>query len=157
MPLFVGTGDLVGDVVWLAYKCTLSVSKALMKAPWVEVVDGTFSPSLALFQHFMKRFPGSPTLRESTVTAYTNLANVVIRGIEVTNCPQRKALLSSLCKLSIPCWGKRNNTMPMEDHHLECLDALFGIIHNYRDSLGNDWYIVLQTLEYLSSLPVSSL
>ena len=156
MPLFVGTGDLVGDVVWLAYKCTLSVSKALMKAPWVEVVDGTFSPSLALFQHFMKRFPGSPTLRESTVTAYTNLANVVIRGIEVTNCPQRKALLSSLCKLSIPCWGKRNNTMPMEDHHVECLDALFGIIHNYRDSLGNDWYIVLQTLEYLSSLPVSS-
>lgn len=164
--LLLRSRDLVGDAVWVAYKCILLVSESLetmseqglngSREDTLLLVDGSFSPSLAAFQHFMKRLPGSTIIVSHTVAGYVNLGNALIPCVRSAESIQRRALLTSLCKLSIPSWGKSNNTSPMQEHHIACLDALFGIIHQHCDALWNDWYIVLYTLEYLSSCSVSS-
>lgn len=120
------------------------------------LVEGSFSPSLAAFQHFMKRIPGSTIIVSETLAGYDCLANALIPCVEGSESMQRKALLTSLCKLSIPYWGESSNTSHMEEHHIACLQALFGVIHRHYDALQNDWYIILCTLEYLSSFSISS-
>ena len=159
------SGDLVGDAVWIAYKCILLLSESLetMDAEnsipdTLLLVEGSFAPCLAAFQHFMKRFPGSTTIVSQTLSGYVYLANAVIPYAESSERIQRKtALLTSLCKLSIPFWGGSNDlTVQMEEHHVACLEALFGVVHRHHNALQNDWYVVLCTLEYLSSFSVSS-
>lgn len=120
------------------------------------LIDGPFSPSLAAFQHFMKRLPGAKVIVDRTVAGYSNLANALIPCASDTESIQRRALLTSLCKLSLPSWGDSDDGIPLEDHHILCLEELFGIIHRHRDALKKDWYIILCTLEYLSRLPISS-
>ena len=120
------------------------------------LIDGPFSPSLAAFQHFMKRIPGAKLIVARTVAGYSNLANALIPSASDTESIHRRALLTSLCKLSLPSWGDNDYGIPLEDHHVLCLEELFGIIHRHHDALKKDWYIVLCTLEYLSRLSISS-
>ena len=104
----------------------------------------------------MKRLPGAKVIVARTVAGYSNLANALIPCASDTESIQRRALLTSLCKLSLPSWGDSDDGIPLEDHHILCLEELFGIIHRHRDALMKDWYIILCTLEYLSRLPISS-
>lgn len=159
------SSDLVGDVVWIAYKCTLLIAESLetcvtqsndLKQDLLVLIDGPFSPSLAAFQHFMKRLPGSKLIVARTVDGYSNMANALIPCASDTESIQRRALLTSLCKLSLPSWGDDEDGIPLEDHHVLCLEELFGIIHRHHNALRKDWYIVLCTLEYLSRLSISS-
>ena len=163
-----GSSDLVGDVVWIAYKCILLIAESLetcvtqssslhdSKQDLLVLIDGPFSPSLAAFQHFMKRLPGAKLIVARTVAGYSNMANALIPCANDTESIQRRALLTSLCKLSLPSWGDDDDGIPLEDHHILCLEELFGIIHRHHNALKKDWYIVLCTLEYLSRLSISS-
>ena len=163
-----GSSDLVGDVVWIAYKCILLIAESLetcvtqsshlndSKQDLLVLIDGPFSPSLSAFQHFMKRLPGAKLIVARTVAGYSNMANALIPCASDTESIQSRALLTSLCKLSLPSWGDDEDGIPLEDHHILCLEELFGIIHRHHNALKNDWYIVLCTLEYLSRLSVSS-
>lgn len=95
-----------------------------------KLLEAAFAPALAALQHYLKRFPGSAVLTHLTLQGYANLASLALPAAQsnvvtttttsVTMSPsdssitshhfgmQRKALLTSLSKLSLPAWGKRD-------------------------------------------------
>mmetsp|Transcript_15630 Transcript_15630/g.20886 ORF Transcript_15630/g.20886 Transcript_15630/m.20886 type:complete len:1566 (+) Transcript_15630:106-4803(+) len=131
------------------------------------LINGSFAPSLAVLQHFLKRFPGSSIITKRTLMGYVCLANASIpmmmtirRNYEEEDGMKelrRKAILSSLCKLSLPCWGRKNeSTRYLSNHHIEAILSLIQIIHSNYDCITSDWYIILCTFEQLGSLSMSS-
>ena len=135
----------VGEVLWTAFNVILEVCRLVDE-------DVSFAPSLAVMQHYLKRFPGSREIVHNTLVGYHRLAHIIDTG----NSLQRQALLSSLCKLSLPAWGKHDVSTQLQDHHMEALLCLLRIVHRYRDSIMTEWYVVLWTLEELGSLSLAS-
>lgn len=135
----------VGEVLWTAFNTILELSRFVDD-------DVSFAPSLAVMQHYLKRFPGSREITQITLVGYDRLAHIIDRGSSL----QRQALLSSLCKLSLPAWGKHDSSTQLQDHHVEALICLLRIVHRYRDNILTEWYVVLWTFEELGSLSLSS-
>lgn len=135
----------VGDVLWTAFHCILEMSRYVDE-------ETSFAPSLSVLQHFLKRFPGSREITLSTLIGYDRLAHIIESG----NALQRKALLSSLCKLSLPSWGKHDSSVQLQDHNVEALICLLRIVHRYRENILDEWYMVLWTFEELSSLNIAA-
>jgi len=139
------TSCSVGDTLWIAFHCLLETSRYVDE-------ETSFAPLLAILQHFLKRFPGSREIVHYTLVGYNRLAHIIKTGNEL----QRKALVSSLCKLSLPSWGIHDSATLLQDHNIEALICMLRIVHKYRDNIMSEWYMVLWTLEELSTLSTSS-
>ncbi len=99
-------GNNMGEALWIALHCILRLCKSL-DAESFTMDDGCFAPSLAVFQHYLKRFPGSSVIVKCSLDGYLCLADVAV-PIHGGNALLRQALLASLCKLSLPSWGKHD-------------------------------------------------
>ena len=113
----------------------------------------TFAPVLSVLQHCLKRVPGSPDLVLRTLQGYLSLAQVCFA---TSASLQRKALVSSLCKLSLPAWGKHDPSSQLQDHHIQVLLTLLKLVHMHHDDLTIEWEVILWTLQELSVLSIAS-
>lgn len=109
-----------GETTWLAFKCILSLVKALKDLAISEtngdlesqqmlsgLVNGSFAPSVSMLQHFIRRMLGSPVIVTQTLSSYEELACASMSVDSQSTNVRRQAILMSLCKLCLPSWGKR--------------------------------------------------
>ena len=110
-----------GATTWLAFKCILLLVKSLKElAISVEangeakstdgiqvLVNGCFAPSVSMLQHFIRRMLGSPIIVSQTLSSYEELACASMAVDSQSTNERRQAILTSLCKLCLPSWGKR--------------------------------------------------
>ncbi|KAG7353268.1 C-terminal region of mon2 domain containing protein [Nitzschia inconspicua] len=138
---------VLGDALWAGLLSLLKVIEQLDEA----VLEQAFAPSLSLLQHYLKRFPANGTIVQRSLEGYFSLSKVSL------NVPiLRGALMASLCKLSLPHWGSNDSSAILRDHNIAALICLLNIVHRYHDKIGSDWSLVVQTLEELSGMAISS-
>jgi hypothetical protein len=103
---------VMGETLWIAFHVILRVAVSVLSNAPPELVeslsDGLFAPSLETLQHIMKRCPGSRDLTRLSLNGYSHLANICMPSTTPGRVFKRKALLSSLCKMCLPSWGKRD-------------------------------------------------
>jgi hypothetical protein len=146
---------IIGEALWIAFKGILRIADSLKSLEGAErLLEDTFAPTVAVLQHYLKRFVESKDLVELSLTGYKSLADVCLPL--TGNALQRKALLASLCKLSLPSWGKLDASCQLQDHHVRALLCLMRIIHMHYDRISSGWQTVLWTLEELSVLAIAS-
>eukprot|EP00934_Nitzschia_sp_Nitz4_P005997 Nitzschia sp. Nitz4//scaffold6_size259037//98458//103848//NITZ4_001067-RA/size259037-processed-gene-0.68-mRNA-1//-1//CDS//3329556872//5987//frame0 len=138
---------VLGEAVWLGLVTTLKMLEDLDD----DLVEAAFAPSLAVLQHFLKRFPASGIIVEQVLTGYFALSTSSLDHPLI-----RRALLTSLCKLSLPQWGTHDASGLLKDHHVATLICLLNIIHRFYDDVESEWSIVLQTFQELSIQPIAS-
>jgi len=164
----------IGEAVWIGlnfvvslWKSKLSLNKSKNskqsygdeqeekkeKKDWID--DDAFAPSVAVFQHFLRRFPSSPTVTRRALNGYVCLANNAFPMCKDDDM-RRKATLTSLCRLALPCCPKKDMPSQMQDHHIASFSALLQIIHSNYNFIGHDWQIILYTFEQLSCISISS-
>mmetsp|Transcript_9663 Transcript_9663/g.19508 ORF Transcript_9663/g.19508 Transcript_9663/m.19508 type:complete len:1861 (-) Transcript_9663:2136-7718(-) len=147
--------NLLGESLWMGMYGIVRVAQSLSASDnAVDLVEETFAACLAVLQHFLKRFPGSPNLVEMSLRGYSSLADACfsLHGTAM----QRKALLSSLCKLSLPSWGKHDPSSQLQNHHIPCLLTLLGIVHKHFEDIPSEWDLILWTFEELSVMSIAS-
>jgi hypothetical protein len=146
---------IIGEALWIALKGILRIADCLKSLEGAErLLEDTFAPTVAVLQHYLKRFVESKDLVELSLTGYKSLADVCLPL--TGNALQRKALLASLCKLSLPSWGKLDASCQLQDHHVRALLCLMRIVHMHYDRISSGWQTVLWTLEELSVLAIAS-
>lgn len=109
-----------GATAWLAFKCVLFLVKSLKDLSIsVEVdgnesrqnlsvlLDGSFAPTVSMLQHFIRRMLGSPVIVSKTLFSYEELACASMLVDRQSKPVRRQAILTSLCKLCLPSWGKK--------------------------------------------------
>ena len=110
-----------GATTWLAFKCILFLVKSLKDLATFaeangssesvkslsELVNGSFAPSVSMLQHFIRRMLGSPVIVSLTLSSYEELASASMMVDSPSTNERRQAILTSLCKLCLPSWGKR--------------------------------------------------
>jgi hypothetical protein len=120
-----GSGEVpvcdTGLATWLAFKCVLSLVQSLKrivqsskdaKCPNSQckiarqILIGAFAPSVSVLQHFIKRMSGSHVVVSQTLCAYEDLAYASMMLDSIEENLRRQAILTSLCKLCLPSWGK---------------------------------------------------
>jgi len=138
---------ILGNTVWTGLNALLIMIDHLDES----ILEQTFAPSLSVLQHYLKRFPASGEIVAMSLKGYFSLAKVCLNDTIL-----RGALLSSLCKLSLPQWGRKNSSSLLKDHNVAALVCLLNIIHRYSECIGADWALVLQTFEELSILAIAS-
>lgn len=151
--------QILGEGIWLSLQGILRIGDCLQQCAASEVerkilFDDIFPPSLSVLQHFLKRFVGSEELVRLALEGYSTLADTCL---PIKECSvERKVLLTSLSKLSLPSWGKHDTSCQLQDHHVRSLLCLLRIVHLHFDSIASEWEIVLWTLEELSVLDIAS-
>ena len=174
-----GSSNVLGEALWIALQGILRIIDCIgvlqqhkddedkaspqSNQSIATLLEDVFAPTMAVLQHYLKRFVGSPELVQLTLTGYSSLANICI-PLGDAAALQRKALLTSLCKLSLPNWGLHRDKLSsvsspysqLQDHHIRALTCLFRIIHAHHDSLSQEWDTVLWTCEELADLPIAS-
>ena len=138
---------ILGKALWTGFNTLLTMIDQLDES----ILDQTFAPSLSVLQHYLKRFPASGTIVEKVLEGYFSLAKVSLNAVLL-----RGALLSSLCKLSLPKWGRKDSSSLLKDHNVAALLCLLNIVHRHKDQIGTDWSQILQTFEELSVLAIAS-
>lgn len=152
----------VGEAVWISFHFILSLWSHLhpLKAfndskdqeRMKSLIDKSFASSMAIFQHFLKRFPGSKMVMNQALRGYTFLANSTF-SLETSSSGrnlQRRTILTSLCNLSLPPFADSEIVLNIDAGHLRTLSTLLGIIHSNYDEVGKDWDIILCAFEHLS-------
>jgi hypothetical protein len=139
---------ILGDALWTGLNAILKTIESLDDETVLEIA---FAPSLAVLQHCLKRFPASGTIVKRSLEGYFSLAKVSL-SVPLL----RQALLTSLCRLSLPQWGTHDATCLLKDHNIAGLICLLNVIHRYYDNIGSEWSIVLQTFQELSVLAIAS-
>mmetsp|Transcript_41639 Transcript_41639/g.46396 ORF Transcript_41639/g.46396 Transcript_41639/m.46396 type:complete len:1796 (+) Transcript_41639:255-5642(+) len=138
---------ILGDTLWVGFNALLLMIDQLEE----KVLAQTFAPSLSVLQHYLKRFPASGTIVERSLEGYFSLAKVSLNSKLL-----RGALLSSLCKLSLPQWGRKDSFCLLKDHNIAALVCLLNVAHRYYDRIGTDWLLIMQTFKELSLLAIAS-
>lgn len=138
---------VLGDALWVGLTLVLKMIEGLDET----VLEQAFAPSLAVLQHYLKRFPASGTIVKRALEGYFSLAKLSLKLPLL-----RGALLTSLCKLSLPQWGTQDATCQLKDQNIAALICLINIIHRYYDDIGSEWSIVCQTFQELSVLTIAS-
>jgi hypothetical protein len=147
--------SILGEALWLSMQGIIRIAVLLASIDAVKpILEETFAPSLAVLQHCLKRFPGSREIVRLALAGYASLADICI-PLGGTSM-HRKALLTSLCKLSLPAWGKHDASAQLEDHHVSSMLYLFRIVHQHYNFISLEWEIILRTLEQLSVLSIAS-
>lgn len=110
-----------GATTWLAFKAVLLMVKSLKElavcnegkdgsgSPLVlcGLINGLFTPSVSMLQHFIRRMLGSPIIVTHTLDGYKELAFASMSVDSQSTNVRRQAILMSLCKLCLPSWGKK--------------------------------------------------
>ena len=155
-----GPPPILGETIWLALQGILRINDCLLlqksssMSESIMLFREIFPPSLSILQHFLKRFIGSEELVELALRGYTSLADICL---PIEDCSvERKVLLTSLSKLSLPSWGKHSASCQLQDHHIRSLLCLLRIVHVHYNHIMSDWEIVLWTFEELSVLDIAS-
>ena len=138
---------ILGETLWIGLDTVLKMIDSLD----ADLLEEAFAPALAVLQHYLKRFPASGTIVKRSLEGYFSLAKLSLQHPLL-----RRALLSSLCKLSLPHWGTRDPSCRLKDHNIAALICLLNVIHRYYDEIGPEWSIVLQTFQELSILAIAS-
>jgi hypothetical protein len=112
-----------GLATWLSFKCVLALVKSLkeivlsLKRESViqnsqqsdsarQILKQAFAPSVSVLQHYIKRMSGSHVVVKQTLSAYENLAYASMALDSIEENLRRHTILTSLCKLCLPSWGK---------------------------------------------------
>jgi hypothetical protein len=155
-----GPPPILGETIWLALQGILRINDCLLlrksssQLETIVLFREIFPPSLSILQHFLKRFIGSEELVELALRGYASLADICL---PIEDCSvERKVLLTSLSKLSLPSWGKHSTSCQLQDHHIRSLLCLLRIVHVHYNHIMSDWEIVLWTFEELSVLNIAS-
>jgi hypothetical protein len=112
-----------GATTWLAFKCIIFLVKSMQNlAISVKVdedtesrqnlsalLDGSFAPTVSMLQHFIRRMLGSPVIVSKTLLSYKELACASMLVDGQSTKARRQAILTSLCKLCLPSWGKKRH------------------------------------------------
>jgi hypothetical protein len=138
---------ILGDALWIGLDTVLKMIDALDE----DLLESAFAPALAVLQHYLKRFPASGAIVKRSLEGYFSLSK-----ISLNHALLRRALLTSLCKLSLPQWGTRDPSCLLKDHNVAALICLLNVVHRFYDSIGPEWSIVLQTFQELSVLAIAS-
>ncbi|KAL7543429.1 hypothetical protein ACHAXR_012722 [Thalassiosira sp. AJA248-18] len=157
-----------GATTWLAFKCILFLVKSVKELAISKeteelesrksisaIVDGSFAPSVSMLQHFIRRMLGSPVIVTKTLLSYDELASASMAVADQTNV-NRQAILTSLCKLCLPSWGKRRPHSQLKECNIDSLWTLVWIIHSNYEKISVEWDILLSTLDQLSIISISS-
>lgn len=101
------SSSILGESLFFSLQSMLRIAYCLRDMRNADkVLEESFAPFLAILQHFMKRFTGSPSLVNMALGGYIFLSDTSL-PLE-NNLMQRKALLTSVSKLSLPSWGKHD-------------------------------------------------
>jgi len=113
---------VMGEALWTSFHGILEIILTVLPNASPEnadiLMEGAFAPSLSALQHFMKRIPGSRDLTRLSLKGYAQLAHLCMPSTTLERIVRRKTLLTSLCKLSLPSWGKYDATR--YSSHLFC-------------------------------------
>lgn len=108
------TVHVMGEALWIAFHGVVELVASVLPSCSPEVTEllaeAAFAPSLETLQHFMKRVPGSRELCRTSLNGYAHMSHLCMPSTTPGRSFKRKALLSSLCKLSLPGWGKHDRT-----------------------------------------------
>jgi len=140
---------VLGNALWTGLETLLKLIDPQLEK---KIFESAFSPFLAVLQHCLKRFPASGTIVKRSLEGYYKLATIASKVGPLLRC----ALMTSLCKLSLPQWGTLNSQSKLRDNHVASLICLLNIIHKLHDHVGSDWQVVMQTFEELSILRIAS-
>lgn len=138
---------VLGDALWAGLNALLKMIDLLDEA----VLEQSFAPALSVLQHYLKRFPASGVIVTRSLEGYFSLAKV---SLNVTLL--RRALLASLCKLSLPQWGGNDSASQLKDHNIAALICMLNVVHRFYDQIGPEWSLILQTFEELSVIAIAS-
>jgi hypothetical protein len=138
---------ILGDALWIGFGAILKMIDTLDES----VLEAAFAPSLSILQHYLKRFPASGTIVKRSLEGYYSLSKVAVN----TGPLLRRALLTSLCKLSLPQWGKDSNCL-LRDHNVAALICLLNVIHQNYNFVDSEWQIIMQTFQELSVMAIAS-
>ncbi|KAL3917406.1 MAG: hypothetical protein SGILL_004729 [Bacillariaceae sp.] len=138
---------VLGESLWAGFTALLKMIEQLDES----VLEQSFAPSMAVLQHFLKRFPANGIIVQRSLEGYFSLAKVSL-SVPLL----RGALMASLCKLSLPHWGSNDPSTLLKDHNIAALICILNIVHRYHDKIGSEWSLVLQTFEELSSMSIAS-
>jgi hypothetical protein len=121
LPTLIGNaremvGYDIGAAVWTSLNCVLMLWKCLEsntkraiihknQNDCSSLIDDCFAPSLAVIQHFLRRFPASVMICKSTLSGYLSLSQSVLPLCHDGDF-KREVVLASLCKLTLPTWGR---------------------------------------------------
>lgn len=146
---------VLGESLWMSFQIILTLANSFVEIDYpIRALEETFAPFLAILQHYLKRFVGAHEMVDLALRGYATLAAVCLPAKELMM--QRKALLTSLAKLSLPSWGRRDPSCQLHDHHVRALLCLLKIVHMHYEYITSDWDLVIWTLEELSMLNVAS-
>jgi hypothetical protein len=140
---------ILGDTLWIGLGTILKMMDPLLEK---SAFEEAFAPSLSVLQHYLKRFPASGTIVKRSLEGYFAMANVALKAGPLL----RHALLTSLCKLSMPQLGTQDASCLLRDHNVAALICLLNIIHRHYNDIDSEWQIVLQTFQELSVLAIAS-
>lgn len=121
----------IGAAVWTSLNCILMLWNCLQPTDTRLVmsedsesdrkilIDDCFAPSLAVIQHFLRRFPACVMICKSTLSGYLLLSRSVLPLCSDGDF-KREVLLASLCKMTSPTWGRDESRYVMQDdgHHI---------------------------------------
>lgn len=167
----VGLSDIpncdTGETSWMAFKCILSMAKSLKlissedesteHTTIAEILSGSFVSTITLLQHFIKRMCGSHVIVSRALTAYEELAYASMIMEDKPGNLRRQAILTSLCKLCLPKWGKKRPICQLKESNIDALWTMLWLVHTHFEKIVDEWDVIISTFDQLGSVSISSL
>ena len=160
-----------GHVTWLSFKCTLALIRSIKKIVQFskesecsmkqqmrarQILKEIFAPSVSVLQHYIKRISGSHVVLSQTLSAYEDLAYATMTLDSEEEKLRRHAVLTSLCKLCLPSWGKNRAHSQLRESNIDSIWVLLRIVHQQFDDIHDEWHTILSTFDQLSRLSIKS-
>lgn len=156
-----------GETSLMAFKCILSMAKSLKLissedanveyTTIVEILSGCFVSTITLLQHYIKRMCGSHVIISRALTAYDELAYASMMMEDKPGNLRRQAILTSLCKLCLPKWGKKRPNCQLKESNIEALWRMLWLVHSHFEKILDEWGVIISTFDQLGSVSISSL
>jgi hypothetical protein len=155
-----------GETSWMAFKCILSIARALKlladanknadQTTVEKTLNGSFVPTITLLQHYIKRMCGSHIIVSRTLTAYEELAYTSLIMEDKSGNLRRQAILTSLCKLCLPKWGKKRPNTQLRESNIDALWTMLWLIHSHFEIMSDEWDFIISTFDQLGAVSISS-
>lgn len=100
----------LGAAAWIGFNFVLvswtSLQKLQQSKPEQHVlIEGAFASSLAIIQHFLRRFPASDAICRDALSGFFSLSRTLFPLCKEGDF-RRQLILTSICKLSLPIEDK---------------------------------------------------
>ena len=156
-----------GETSWMAFKCIESTAKSLKllsseyasaeNSPVQGILSASFVSTITLLQHYIKRMGGSHVIVSHTLTAYEELAYASMVMKDKPGNLRRQAILTSLCKLCLPKWGKKRANCQLKESNIDALWTMLWLMHSHFEKIVDEWDVIISTFDQLGSVSISSL